>query len=232
MLIYKTFIIPHLIRCAGTSLRQTLIKYDMDNLKKITEHDSKFTLAAADFAKNYESLVIVRNPYHFYESLYNHHKGIHTINTLSTVVERNSKFNSFYSELKDFDSWLEAMLDLPAFFKKYPHLIKSFVRELGSRGDFLNSWFYDKPLNKLQPEDFIGSFYQFMFDKLVPDNHRIFKIESDIPQFLNYIGMDKKLLKSNVTETKDFKLKEYQKEKIYQKDKELFKKFRYQKDEY
>lgn len=235
MIIYNNYILPHIFKCAGTSIRRTLVKYDSQNIKYLSEHDSKYMLdsRAMSWAKDFEMVALVRNPYDFYESLYNYHYNMETINALSSFTERKFKNNIMTNEPKDLTEWLEANLNLPGFFEENPGFFLHFKKDLMDRPNgFMKTWFINKALADLQHQDLVGSLYQLQTKILLRDNNiKIFKIETELKAFLDYIGFlePSKLLRENITKTKEFKLTQEHRDLIYRKDKALFERFGYEK---
>jgi len=222
LLIYNKIKIPHLFKCAGTSLRRTLVKYDIQGISYISEHDSKDILDNMSWCTNYNSVSLVRHPYAYYESLYNYHKDMPVINALSTITEKD-----YLNKIKNFDTWLDATLDLPKFFEE-SYRLQAFIKELSSRNGFLKSWFMNKPLNELKPDDFIGSMYSLQVNKMLWDDTQTFKLENEVPLFLRHIGFSHNLLQENITADKSSVLNKEQKERIYNADRHLFERFGYE----
>jgi len=228
MIVYKNRKIPHLFKCGGSSIRKSLIKYDSENIQYISEHDSKFIFdnVAFDWCKDFEYVTVVRHPYGFYESLYNYHRDMDTINAVSTQLDLNYINGKF--EFKSMNDWLDANLDMPAFFEEKPYKLKDLSKELCSRDGFQKTWFVGIQLNDFKPEDFVGSMYSLQVEKLLNDNTKVFQMETQLEEFMIYIGLPNKLLKKNITKNKTIKLTQAQKDKIYLKDKQLFKRFGYE----
>lgn len=223
MIIYKNFIIPHIFKCAGTSIRRSIIKYKPLDLKYVSEHDSTSSIDSDIFSwsKEYQKILVVRHPYSFYVSFYNYSLNMPKINALSTILDREK------GKVKSFDQWLDDNLDIPYFFKRNPNKLVSFRLEVINRTGFIKTWFQNKPLTDLQPEDFVGSYYSLLVDKLFFKDGEIFKLESDIENLKKTLDLPN-LLVENKGNVKKFELTQEQKDKIYIHDKELFERFNYE----
>jgi len=188
MIIYKNKIIMHVPKTAGTSVIEAAMK-DWENLDFKINHFPIKGLESAlfEYAKDYEKIALVREPVSWYKSFYNYVKGTPeyiTHDALNRVLMFNEK-----GEILSIDEYIENCLNFSSIMNKN---IDNIMRNtLKAKGGWMK-WMFPS-----QEVEFThNTFYQFMIDSFIDETVKTFKMETEMYDFLKYVGI-KKIYKHN-----------------------------------
>jgi len=231
MIIYKTSIIHHIFKCAGTSVGFKLKKEDPFNISYFTGHDSVKILKSDffDYAKEYKHFALVRNPLTFYESFYNYVSEFPPKQSLNhDVITRELMFDEEGKQYS-LSEYVKRCMDLGKTLNG-KHL-ENIKRKFKNAQGYYNTWIPD--IDNFQFPNI--SFYQWTVENILNDDCITFQMETEIDSFLEAIGSTKGLPKKNVTGEKHKKERTFTKRKcsnedlniIREIDEPLFKRFGY-----
>lgn len=216
MIIYKNKILPHIFKCAGTSVAEACRK-DIKNVQYFSYHEPIHILQNKEFsyAADYEKLTLVRNPYSFYRSWYNFNNKLsyYTRDPLTKLLLFSDK------KIIPFDKYLNNILNPRDVLKNKLIALKeeTMIRPF---------WFRSFHSNLDENPFYEGeSFYQWCIRKLIDFNTKTFRLEDELNDFLKAASINS-LPQLNISRN-IFDFNETQKEKIFEKDEVLFERFGY-----
>ena len=213
MIITDKYIIQHIPKTAGTSLKR-LYSYQSDKLRLITNHKPLWYLDSPWLSKfkSLKKTALIREPVAWYLSWWNYTKGKNRNCSLTQML------HMFSNNVNEF---IINALDLTIFFNKYPLAISEFAKN-STKVPFSHIQFFIPDFN-FKAEDFKHkSLYSFYLKNQIDHNFKLFRFD-DILDFLDYIEVSQVsggLPKTNLTEYTE-KFPEEITQLIYNKEKRI-----------